>query len=326
MGAKSRPRSGSLAFHPRKRARRIFTSVRAVPDGKGALAFWGYKAGMTTIVALDNYQNSPSYGLQVALPATVIECPPLSIFGARAYGGSPLRCVAQVFAEKLEKELSRVFSVPKKYDFAKHVQSFEAAVAGAKEVRLLAHTKPREILLKKKPECLEMPVGGADAREKWAYAKELIGKTLPVSGLFREGEYADVTAVTSGKGTQGPVKRFGIKIQIRKNKGHRRFPGAVGAWSPSRVLWTVPQMGQLGFQRRTELNKRILKVGLGEADAALVNPKGGFIKYGMVSSDFLVLAGSVPGPAKRLVMLRHNIRPVKDSPIPSLLSMRTDKV
>lgn len=62
--------------------------------------------------------------------------------------------------------------------------------------------------------------------------------------------------------------------------------------------------GQMGFQTRTELNKRILKFGNGNE----INPKGGFIRYGIIKSYYLLIEGSVPGSKKRLVMIRKAIR------------------
>ena len=46
-------------------------------------------------------------------------------------------------------------------------------------------------------------------------------------------------------------------------------------------------------------------------DGDEINPKGGFIRYGLIKSDYLLLLGSVPGPKKRLVRLRTSIRPIK---------------
>ena len=63
----------------------------------------------------------------------------------------------------------------------------------------------------------------------------------------------------------------------------------------------------MGYNYRTELNKRVLKVGT-TRDAATVNVKGGFINYGVVKNDFIILDGSIPGPAKRLIRLRKSIR------------------
>jgi large subunit ribosomal protein L3 len=71
------------------------------------------------------------------------------------------------------------------------------------------------------------------------------------------------------------------------------------------VLYTVPQAGQTGYHQRTELNKMILKIGQKPED---VNPSSGFPSYGFVRTEFVLLKGSIPGPAKRLVKLRLAVR------------------
>ena len=66
----------------------------------------------------------------------------------------------------------------------------------------------------------------------------------------------------------------------------------------------------MGYHKRTEFNKKVLKIGdVSEVDA--VNPDGGFIRYGLVKNDYVLVKGSVPGPTKRLVILRQAIRPKK---------------
>ena len=66
----------------------------------------------------------------------------------------------------------------------------------------------------------------------------------------------------------------------------------------------------MGYHKRTEFNKKVLKIGdVSEVDA--VNPDGGFIRYGLVKNDYVLVKGSVPGPTKRLVILRQAIRPTK---------------
>ena len=42
-------------------------------------------------------------------------------------------------------------------------------------------------------------------------------------------------------------------------------------------------------------------------EAASVNPKSGFINYGNVVADYMIIDGSVPGPAKRLVRIRKTV-------------------
>ena len=39
-----------------------------------------------------------------------------------------------------------------------------------------------------------------------------------------------------------------------------------------------------------------------------VNPKSGFLHYGLIKNDYVILKGSIAGPAKRAVMLTPNLR------------------
>lgn len=64
----------------------------------------------------------------------------------------------------------------------------------------------------------------------------------------------------------------------------------------------------MGYHQRTEFNKRILKIGKNGDE---VTPEGGFLRYGPVRSTYIMLKGSVPGPAKRLIRLRYPARPPK---------------
>jgi large subunit ribosomal protein L3 len=67
----------------------------------------------------------------------------------------------------------------------------------------------------------------------------------------------------------------------------------------------VPQLGQTGYQQRTEFNKRILKIGTNGDE---ITPAGGFLHYGQVRNTFIVVKGSIPGPAKRLIRIRPAVR------------------
>ena len=115
----------------------------------------------------------------------------------------------------------------------------------------------------------------------------------------------DTIAVTKGKGFQGHVKRWGVKLLSHKNSKHRRMIGTQGSWHPAWVQATVPNAGQMGFQQRTEYNKRVLKIGeKGEE----ITPSGGFPHYGVVRNSYVILHGSIPGPTKRLISMRDAIR------------------
>jgi large subunit ribosomal protein L3 len=115
----------------------------------------------------------------------------------------------------------------------------------------------------------------------------------------------DIAAVTKGKGFQGAVKRWGVKLLSHKNSKHSRMIGTLGPKRPGYVRPTVPQSGQQGYHQRTEFNKRVLKIG---DNGNEVTPKGGFLHYGEVSNPYVLIHGSIPGPAKRLIRLRDPIR------------------
>jgi large subunit ribosomal protein L3 len=191
------------------------------------------------------------------------------------------------------------------------MQKVEGQVGKMDDIRLLVHTQPRESGIgKKKPEVFEISLGG-DVQKKWVYAKEKLGGEIKASEVFKDGEYVDVSAVDKGKGFQGPVKRFGITIRPRKHEKKRRHTGVIGVRGVARVLpGKIAMAGQLGFQTRTEFNKVVMKIG---NDG--INPKGGWINYGNVKGDFILLSGSVPGPRKRLVMIRKGIRTKKTEPM-----------
>jgi large subunit ribosomal protein L3 len=158
---------------------------------------------------------------------------------------------------------------------------------------------------KKKPELIELRIGGGTINERLGYAKSILGKALKITDFTKEGEMVDVIAVTKGKGFQGTVKRWGVKLLTHKNSKHRRMIGTLGPWHPNYVMSQVPQAGQTGYHQRTEYNKRILKIG---EKGDEITPDGGFLKYGIVRNNYIVIHGSIPGPAKRLVSLRDPIR------------------
>lgn len=308
MPKRKRPKKGSRAFYPRKRAKRIYPAVSTYPETEKPkiLDFAGYKAGMVSVVLIDNVKSSPTYGQEIVVPATVLDCPPLKVVGIRAYTLTPkgLKVFKEVWCENLPKELGR-----KTKPTQEKISEIEANIEKISKIRLIVATQPRASGIgKKKPEIFEVEVGGKDVKEKLEYIKQFWGKEIKASDVFRQGEFVDVIAITKGKGTQGPVKRFGIVIQPRKAKEKRRHVGSLGQEQPGKVRPTVPMAGQMGFQRRTELNKRILKIG---EDGKEVTPKGGFIRYGVIKGNYLLIEGSVPGPKKRLIRLRAAIRPPK---------------
>jgi large subunit ribosomal protein L3 len=313
MAKGHKPVAGSRAYWPKKRAKRIYPRLKAVSsDQVMPLGFAGYKAGMTQIVYTDTRKGSPTEGREVTRSATVLDCPSLVVVGIRTYKKTHngLKTLHTVWSEKPSKDLERKAKIHKKQDQAK-ISDIESQVEKIDDIRLLVHSKPRESGLgKKRPEVFEIPIGGEPSK-KWEYAKGKLGQELKASEVFSEGEYLDPSAVSKGKGYQGPVKRFGIKVRPRKHEKKRRHTGVLGVRNVARVLpGKIAMAGQLGFQSRTEYNKRILKLASGE-----LNPSGGWINYGMIKGDYMIVEGSIPGPKKRFVILRKGIRSKKTDPV-----------
>jgi len=62
----------------------------------------------------------------------------------------------------------------------------------------------------------------------------------------------------------------------------------------------------MGYQQRTEFNKRLMALG---ENGSEITPDGGFPGYGVVRNNYALIKGSLPGPVKRLVRMRNAIRP-----------------
>ncbi len=301
------PRRGSMQYWPRVRAAREHARVRAFAPLKEAkpLLFAGYKAGMTHVILTENRANSPSKGAQVAMPVTVIECPPIRVFGAVAYTKDAYgkKISMTVLDAKHDKDLARVMPLPKKH---KHTLD-SIKPDSISELHLLVHTQPRLTGIgKKAPEVFEVPIGGATA-DQIAYAKTALGKDLTVKDFFTVGMQVDTHAITTGKGTQGPVKRFGVALRSHKAEKTKRGPGSLGPWPNARTM-RVAHLGQMGYHTRTERNKVVLQIG---DDPKQVTPAGGFIGFGAVRNGYILLHGSISGPKKRLIKFTRAALPNK---------------
>jgi len=308
MAAPHHSRRGSLGYSPRKRARSEVPHIKSwAQDGDTpkVQGFAGYKAGMTHAFVIDYRPTSTTAGKEVMVPVSVVETPPLKVAAVRGYVETAygLKTLTEIWADKLDPELSRRLPLPKKKSEKKNWEELKKAA----EIRILAYTQPRLVssVPKKKPELTELRIGGGSIEERVEYAKNLLGKELNVKDVIKEGDMIDTIAVTKGKGFQGHVKRWGVKLLSHKNSKHRRMIGTAGSWNPSWIQSTVPQAGQMGYHQRTEHNKRVLKIG---DNGEEITPAGGFPNYGVVRNQYILIHGSIPGPAKRLVRLRDAVR------------------
>jgi large subunit ribosomal protein L3 len=248
--------------------------------------------------------------------------------GIRAYRKTDrgIKAMTDIMAPELDSELSRKITLPRESSTDARLAELKEKLDQVANIRVLIHTNPKDASVpKKKPELLECGVGGTSVEAKLEYAETVLGKEVKPENTFSDGEHTDAVAVTKGKGFQGVIKRWGVRIQYgkaaRSSKG--RHVGSIGPWSPERTMWTVPMAGQMGYHQRTEYNKKILRIGEAK-DAGDINPAGGFVKYGLVKNDFIVVKGSLPGPSKRLVMLRKAARPHgKQDDVPQISNIST---
>jgi large subunit ribosomal protein L3 len=304
MPTKKSPRKGSLQFWPRKRASKFLPRVNwnAINSGKSLKGFIGYKAGMTSIEIKDNTENSMTKGKKITIPATILECPSMKIFSIRFYKDG--KVVKDVLAEQLDKELKRKVKVPKQNKAKiEDVKDFD-------DVSIIAYSQVKKTNIKKKPDLAEVGVVGNSAEEKLNFVKENLNKELNVTDVIEDGELVDFRGLTRGKGLVGPVRRFGITLKSHKSEKGVRRPGNVGPWHPARVTFRIPMAGQLGMFTRVHYNQKIIAVGNDETmKGKLKNIKN----YGDIKTNYLIVAGSVQGVAKRQLLITTPLRRSKNS-------------
>ena len=304
------PKRGSMGYSPRKRAKSHIGRFSSWPEVEGEpriQGFAGYKAGMTHAFVRDYRKESTTAGQEISIPVTIVEVPAMRVVAVRLYRVTPygLETLTEFWTKKLDKELAERVMVPKKVQSLKKLDKVD--LAEVEDVRVIAVTQPKLItgVPKKVPDVMELRVSGSDLKERIDYAKGLIGKEVTINDFVSEGQMIDVIAITKGKGFQGAPKRWGIKLLHHKDSKHRRKVGAMGPWRPHYTMRQVPLAGQVGYHQRTEYNKRVLRIG---EDGADINPDGGFLHYGEIKNNWVMVHGSVPGSAKRLIRFRDPVR------------------
>ena len=328
MGRKhSAPRRGSLAFRPRGRHGTLNARIRNWPAVKSEdptlLGFMGFKVGSINVLTIDNVDKSPTFGKPIFNHATVLSCAPMTIVGLRAYKNSldGLYVLSEAYATNLPKEQSRKQKLNS--DSNTNINKIQDNLESLEKLCAIVSVPPKQAGLSQiKPYSFEIAIGGSTLESQFNYLKDNLGKTVSVSDIIKPGMLVDALGVTKGKGWQGPVKRFGIKKKQHKSRKTVREVGTVGAWSPQNIMYTVPRAGQMGFHQRTEYNKKILFMANEKEQS--VNPDGGFIHFGLVPEDYVIVKGSLPGPIKRPVVLRYPMRPKHTKlDIPKVIKLST---
>merc|ERR1712042_421365 len=345
----SAPRHGSMGFYPKKRASRLRPKVKAFPKDDPAkpvhvTAFLGYKAGMTHIVRVSDKPGSKLNKKEVIEAVTIVETPPMVVVGVVGYINTPrgLRNFKSVWAEHLGEECRRRFyknwhkskkraftNASKKWTDEVGKKEIEADLAKIKKycsvVRVIAHTQVKLLRKRiKKAHIMEIQLNGGTIADKVDFAVSHFEKQIPIGEVFTQDEMIDMVGVTKGKGVKGVTSRWHTKKLPRKTHKGLRKVACIGAWHPSRVQFTVARAGQKGYHHRTEINKKVYRVGAGyhTVDGKLVknngatevditdksiNPVGGFVHYGLVKNGFIMIKGGVMGPKKRAITLRKSL-------------------
>merc|ERR1711937_932613 len=343
------PRHGSKGFLPKKRSKRHRGKAKAFPKDDPSkpvhlTCFMGYKAGMSHIVRELDRPGSKMNKKEIVEACTIIETPPMMAIGVVGYIETPrgLRALKTVWAEHIGEEAKRRFyknwSGSKKKAYTKYSTKWSDPL-GKKEiekdfakikkycsvVRVIAHTQMK-ILRKrqKKAHIMEIQLNGGSSADKVEWAREHFEKQVPVANVFDMDECIDIIGVTKGHGFKGVTSRWHTKKLPRKTHKGLRKVACIGAWHPSRIQSTVPRAGQKGYHHRTEINKKIYRIGEGykmkdgkliKNNAATdydladksINPMGGFPHYGEVKQDFLMIKGATIGHKKRVLTLRKSL-------------------
>jgi len=307
-------------------------------------AFMGYKAGMTHILRDVDKPGAKVHKKEVVEAVSIVETPPVIVVGIVGYVETPrgLRALTTVWAGHLDDQCRRRFYKnwykSKKKAFKKYakVAADESGKAGMEEslskikkhcqvVRVLVHTQIDKLNLRqKKAHVMEIQVNGGTPSEKVDWAYSMFEKDIKVSEVFQKDAMIDVIAVTKGHGTEGVINRWGVTRLPRKTHRGLRKVACIGSWHPANISWTVSRSGQKGYGHRTEMNKKIYRIGTATKDSEgkdngfnamtesdltekNITPLGGFPHYGVITQDWVMIKGGIPGCRKRVITLRKTI-------------------
>jgi large subunit ribosomal protein L3e len=335
-----------MGFVPKKRSTRHRGKVKAFPKDDRTkpvhlTAFISYKAGMTHVVREVDKPGSKLNKKETVEAVTILETPPMVIVGITGYIETPrgLRSLKTVWAghiaDDCRRRLYKNWYRSKKKAFTKTAKKWQDDL-GKKEierdlakikkyckvVRVIAHTQMKLMRHRqKKAHVMEIQLNGGTVAQKVDWAKEHLEKTITINDVFATDEMIDVIGVTKGRGYKGVTSRWHTRKLPRKTHKGLRKVACIGAWHPSRVRFTVARGGQKGYHHRTEINKKIFRIGKSSLTAEgkkngsteydvtekTINPMGGFPHYGVVNQDYVMIRGCCIGPKKRVLTLRKSL-------------------
>jgi len=288
---------------------------------------------MTHVVRGVDRPGAIMHKREVVDAVSILETPPMVVVGVVGYLETPrgLRTLTTVFAEHLSEEFKRrcyknwykskrkaYTKYAKKYseDDGKSIEAeLERIGKFCKVVRVIAHSQVKKLNLRiKKAHIMEIQINGGSPAEKVKFARDLFEKEITVDSVFGKDELVDVLGVTKGKGYEGVTARWGVTRLPRKTHRGLRKVACIGSWHPARVSDTVPRAGQDGYFHRTEMNKKIYRIGKKGDNASCqteadlteksITPMGGFVHYGVIKEDWVMIKGACVGVKKRPLIMR----------------------
>jgi large subunit ribosomal protein L3e len=302
-----------------------------------------YKAGMTHIIRDCDRPGSKLHKKEICEPVSVLEAPPMMVVGLVGYIETPRgpRALTNVWAGHLSEECKRRFYKnwykSKQKAFTKYQKRWSEASKSDGEpmkaeldrikkychcIRAICHTQITKVKIgQKRAHLKEIQVNGGTVAEKVDFCRGLFEQGVKIADVFAQDEMVDCIGVTKGKGVQGVVTRWGVTRLVRKSHRGIRKVGCIGSWHPARVQFQVPRAGQCGYHHRTEINKKIYRIGksLSEDPHSAttendltekgITPMGGFSHFGSVNEDWVMLKGTCMGKRKKIITLRKSLLP-----------------
>jgi len=343
-----KPRHGDLGFLPRKRTKHHAGKIKSFPKDDASkaphlTAFMTYKAGMTHIVREVDRPGSKINKKEIVESVSILEAPPMVVCGFVGYVETPrgLRALTSVWAGHLNEEVKRRFYKTwhnsKKKAFTKYQKRWADASKGSEApmaaeierakkycqvIRAICHTQIGKVKIgQKKANIKEIQINGGTAAQKVDFAVGLFEQEVKVADVLAQDEMIDIIGSSRGRGYNGVITRWGCTRLPRKSHRGLRKVACIGTWHPARVQFQVPRAGQDGYHHRTEINKKIYRIGknIKEDPASAttendlteksITPLGGFAHYGEVNEDWVMLKGGVMGPKKRPITIRKSLLP-----------------
>jgi large subunit ribosomal protein L3 len=115
------------------------------------------------------------------------------------------------------------------------------------------------------------------------------------AGIFKSGDFVDITGISKGRGFAGVVKRHGFRggPKTHGQSDRHRAPGSIGSTTtPGRVLKGTRMAGHMGNEQVTVKHLQVVEA----------NP----------ARNLLLIKGAVPGAVRGLLLVRKSSKGTKN--------------